>query len=175
MIEEWRPIVGYPGYEVSSLARVRSLPRLVVSGLRSNQRCKGRMLAPYLLKIGYLQVQLGRKSGPKYVHELVCEAFHGPRPKGFTVSHKDGVKTNNLPENLAWESYKDNFARKEAHGTANKGERQGHAKLTDADIRHIRSLQNYGYGFFTELARKFSVSQSTIEGLYKRRTWRHIP
>jgi len=171
--EEWRQVPGHPHYEVSSLGRVRSLPRTVRTVKRSPFWTNGRILRPATLKVGYRQVQLGRGVS-KYVHELVCEAFHGPRPKGFTVSHLDGCKTNNLYSNLAWESYKDNFAHKVEHGTMNIGERQGHARLTAEDVRYIRSQTHTGYGFFTELARKFNVSPSTITSVWLRDTWRHI-
>jgi hypothetical protein len=173
MNEEWRPVVGYPGYEVSSHGRVRSLPRVVTSDKRSAQRYPGKSLRTSIGKIGYPVVQLGRQSGPKYVHELVCGAFHGQRPEGFTVSHLDGCKTNNNAENLAWESFKENFAHKVRHGTMNWGERQGHAKLTEHQVRLIR-CQPQTRGMFSRIARLYGVSPTSVESAYKRRTWRHI-
>lgn len=43
------------------------------------------------------------KSKVVYVHTVVCEAFHGPRPcKDCEAHHKDENRTNNAPGNLEW-------------------------------------------------------------------------
>src|SRR3546814_14079116 len=57
--EEWRPVVGYEGYyEVSSLGRVRSLPRIRSAkrrkGTQFTMRMAGRVLVLCLNKSGYL-------------------------------------------------------------------------------------------------------------------------
>ena len=44
------------------------------------------------------------------VARLVCEAFHGPQPKGKPyVLHKDENSRNNRPENLMWGTQKENL------------------------------------------------------------------
>src|SRR3546814_14055191 len=57
--EEWRPVLGYEGYyEVSSLGRVRSLPRIRSAkrrkGTQFTMRMAGRVLVLCLNKSGYL-------------------------------------------------------------------------------------------------------------------------
>ena len=38
-----------------------------------------------------------------WVHILVCEAFHGPRPSPkHEVRHKNGISSDNRAENLEW-------------------------------------------------------------------------
>ena len=104
MTEVWHPIPGYEGlYEVSSHGRVRSFHRV------TNLPC------PHLSKLhidahGYTYVNFS-KDGHKHkrkVHQLVLEAFHGPKPPGCVVHHKNSVRTNNYLSNLEYASYKDN-------------------------------------------------------------------
>ncbi len=47
---------------------------------------------------------------PRKVHQLVCEAFHGPRPDPKSVVlHLDENAHNNRPENLRWGTQKENL------------------------------------------------------------------
>jgi hypothetical protein len=44
------------------------------------------------------------------IHRLICEAFHGPAPKGKNVViHLDEDATNNRPCNLKWGTQKENL------------------------------------------------------------------
>lgn len=44
------------------------------------------------------------------VAQLVCEAFHGPKPFARAVCmHKDENAANNRPENLSWGTQKENL------------------------------------------------------------------
>jgi hypothetical protein len=100
--EEWRPIDGHPGYEVSSLGRVRS-PRGLLN-LHPNS------------VTGYLYVALGRHTR-RAVHVLVAEAFHGARARSQVVRHLDGSRQNNVVSNLAVGTYSENAHDAVRHGT----------------------------------------------------------
>jgi hypothetical protein len=104
MIEEWKTIPRYPHCEVSNTGRVRYKEEFYehCHGLTSRER-------PYKLGgFGYLQVNLIPEDRSTYgntesVHNLVAEAFIGPRPdKGYRVDHKNEDKLNNGPDNLQW-------------------------------------------------------------------------
>lgn len=117
--ERWLPVVGYEGsYEVSSEGRVRSLDRLVTDRIRT-RRLSGRLRC---LKMGrhYWELTLSRGGVQRthHVHQLVCEAFHGRRPKGAVVRHLNGQHTDNRPENLRWGTPKENTADMIRHGNA---------------------------------------------------------
>lgn len=71
---EWRPVPGYEGlYQVSSLGKVKSLPRTTT---------KGGILKPRTDKRGYQWVGLSKDGLVRNfsIHELVALAFFGPRP-----------------------------------------------------------------------------------------------
>lgn len=102
MVEEWKPVKGFEGcYEISNLGRVRSLPR---------PYCKGRVLKPKKMKIGYNSVNLSKNSVKTtlYIHRLVASHFIDNPDKKLEVNHKDGDKTNNNVDNLEWVSSSEN-------------------------------------------------------------------
>lgn len=113
MDEIWKPVLGYEGlYEVSNHERVRSISRMVInSNGVGERRSPGKLLKQYMGDVGYYCVTLCKDGVPKKkrVHDLVCSAFHGPRPEGMEVLHLDGTRTNNMPENLMWGTRSDNM------------------------------------------------------------------
>jgi NUMOD4 motif/HNH endonuclease len=98
--EKWRPVVGFDGYDVSNMGRVRS--RRFTGG-----EVAPRMLTPSrLAPSGYLRVFLTRgRRVPRYVHHLVLEAFVGPSPcEGADGTHQNDNPSDNRLANLAWET-----------------------------------------------------------------------
>lgn len=89
-MEEWRPLKEYPGYEVSSLAQVRS-PNSII-------------LKPSIDQLGYQSFRLcSHPSKPRRrLHQLVAAAFIGPRPDKYDTDHIDRNKKNCLPSNLRY-------------------------------------------------------------------------
>lgn len=106
--EEWRPAEEFPGYEVSSFGRVRSLDRIDSGG----RRRKGKVLRHGFHSQGYPYVLL-RKGGRTYnrkVHRLVAGNFIRPIEPGEVVRHLDDHPENNLLPNLAIGTQADNGA-----------------------------------------------------------------
>lgn len=71
-----------------------------------------RPMKEQVTKKGYRRIGLYRdgKVSSKFVHRIVCEAFHGPRPfDGAEVDHIDADPANNRPDNLRWVSGKQNY------------------------------------------------------------------
>jgi hypothetical protein len=107
--ERWLPIIGFEGYEVSSLGRVRSW----VQGHGSPNTGDGK--EPRVMKQhvrdkdgSYLAVQM--TSGPKgsrkprnvAVAPAVLLAFVGPKPERTYVTWLNGDRHDNRLENLSW-------------------------------------------------------------------------
>ena len=89
----------------------------------------------------------------RYVHQVVCETFHGPKPEGMEVLHLDDDKTNYDPSNLKWGTPSEN--RKMARG---RGKNTRH-KLTMPDVAQIRAFRRIKpYGYAPIMAEKFGIS-----------------
>ena len=109
-LEYWVPIPGYEGlYSASNRGRIRSEDRTLYtkSGVR---QVKGRVLSLVPMPDGYPAVTLCKdwKHTKRRVHVWVALAFHGPRPRGYEIRHKDGDKTNNAEHNIAYGASQEN-------------------------------------------------------------------
>jgi hypothetical protein len=168
--EEWRAVVGYEGwYEVSSYGHVRRV--------RPGTSAKvGHILKPTPQWHGYLLIDLYR-NGIKTkvtVHQIVASAFLGPRPSGLEVNHRDADKANNHAINLEYVTRRENLDHADRLGLTRRGAQNGKAKLTDDDIRVIRSAP-VKHGVQSAMARSYGVSHSVIWNVINRKTWRHLP
>jgi hypothetical protein len=109
--EEWRPVVGYEGYyEVSDHGRVRSLGWWVNARNGHKRFWRGKVLTTGSRE-DYSCIRLSVHGVAKSVriHELVAQAFLGPRPDGMVVCHNDGSRNNNRLENLRYDTTSENF------------------------------------------------------------------
>lgn len=176
--EEWRPIIGFERiYEVSDLGRVRSFDRRcgsVRAGKPWSMTKRGRIMRPNNQPNGYLGLMLsnGDRSEKRLVHRIVLEAFVGPRPHGFWAAHNNGIKTDNRLCNLRWDTASNNQADKRKHGTALIGEKARDAKLTEADVRMIRSLPKTTN--MQRIAEQLGVTRQTVWHVWYKHSWHHV-
>lgn len=168
LAETWAPVPGFDGlYSVSTLGRVRS-ERRVVAYRGSMRTVPERILRPGIAS-GYQVVRLWADGIQTHasVHRLVLEAFVGPAPDGQQGAHNDGNSMNNAVTNLRWATPKQNMADRVAHGTANRGERHGMAKLTSAEVLAIRADQRTNRAIASELG----IWPATVSRIKLRMDW----
>jgi hypothetical protein len=103
---------------------------------------------------------------------LVIEAFVGPRPEGLYVCHKNGVPWDNRLSNLYYGTPQQNSDDKRLHGTHLEGERLPHSKLTEQQIREIRSLK--GCMYQRDIAKKFGIAQGHVCRILNNVAWKHL-
>ncbi len=91
--QDIRPAANFPGYFVTAYGDIVS--------------CLGR--APRRLKQANMEqgnkAVLLRRNGRSYsvlVHNLILEAYTGPKPDGHSAYFKDGNRNNMTVENLEW-------------------------------------------------------------------------
>lgn len=161
--ERWLPIAGWPGYEVSSLGRVRSLKGGAPALLNQRLNYAGRL---------HTSLTASHRSKSKMVHSLVAEAFIGKRPDGMECNHIDGDRTNNRADNLEWVTPAQNMAHAAANGLVRNGRRCNFAKLTEDDVRSIRTMAENCSN--VEIAKRFGVHREAIRKIVRRINWAHV-
>jgi hypothetical protein len=164
MREKWLPITGFDGiYFVSNLGRIR----------RKNKRGKWAILKGSAAGNGYRKIILCdyERQDHRYIHHIVLEAFVGPRPKGCETCHGDGDRKNNRVDNLRWDTRKNNFADKLAHGTQAWGETHPLRKLSAAEVIAIRMSK----GSCTQLGEQYGIGRMQISRIRNRKNWAHLP
>lgn len=162
MNEIWRGVHGHSAYEVSSLGRVRSIPRTVLRSNGSPMKLKGKVLSPKVSNAGYACVNLWREGEytQQQVHRLVASAFI-PNPEGKPhVNHINGNKLSNEATNLEWVTPKGNTAHARAAKLVPWDGTRGY-KLTAEDRKAIRVRVAAGETK-TDLASEYGVNRRTI-------------
>jgi len=170
---EWREIPGWSGYRVSNKGVVQSCKGFGPQGIIPG---RWRDLKPRPNKNKYLYVnpsQNGRAINIA-VHHWVLIAFGLPRPDGMEVRHKNGNRQDNRLENLSWATHVENEHDKIEHGTRCYGEDHGCSRLTEIEVREIvRQIDDCGTSF-RQLAKRFGVSEATIQHIAYGKTWKSI-
>ena len=166
--EIWADIEGYEGdYQESNYGRTKSFkyktPRIIV--LMMNHK-------------GYLYVHLCQKSNSEryFIHNLVAQCFV-PNPKNKPeINHEDGIKFNNYFENLKPSTRTENIHHTFKTGLQKEGVDYPSAKLTEEQVRKIRSSYIKDDSEFGTigLAKKYKVSTSTIWNIVNFKSYKNV-
>ncbi len=166
MSEQWKTVPSLPQYEASTLGRIRH--KVFVAEMPSGGHRKYGGKASY----GTMRKDKGRfyivYRGKNYaVHRLVCEAFNGVCPgryPEFVCVHLNENALDNRPENLAWQSQKENMNApklKKRH-RMRKGDKNPQAKkISDQAVLEIRASTETN----VSLARKYGVAPCTVSNI----------
>ncbi len=117
--------------------------------------------------------QLWWRGSNRLSHRLSWVVAKGPIPKDYSVCHRcDNPKCVNVTH-MFLGTHAENMADKKAKGRAHRlaGEKNGLSKLTESDVRTIRTDSRAP----RELASVFGVSKSLISHVKARRAWQHVP
>ena len=110
-------------------------------------------------------------------HRFSYEMHHGPIPEGMLICHRcDNPKCVN-PAHLFLGTYADNMRDAFNKGRlkpppCSPGTSNGMARLTEQDVREIRSL--WPGLKQKEIADRFGVDHTTISLILLRKRWRHV-
>ena len=145
-MEIWKNIKQYPGYQVSTLGRIKSF----------RQAKEGRILKPKI-SAGYAGIDF-RKDGRSHyglVHRIVLSTFSPVDGwENLTVNHKDGNCLNNSLENLEWLTQSENtFYSRDVLQTGNRT-RRVHTITMRGEEKEYKTV--------TEAAEQLGFSKSTI-------------
>ena len=128
---------------------------------------------------GYGIIGRGAKSmGNERAHRLSYRLYKGEIPEGKIVLHKCGNTYCVNPYHLEVGTQKENVADTIAMGRLripdNSGEKAKWAKLTADQVMEIRAARGTGRGIGTALAKRFSVSKSTIYNIWSGDSWQTL-
>lgn len=167
--EQWRPVTGTGGkYHISSHGRLRSF----------SQKCpRGRILRKQINSYGYPHYTMMRADGTMFTrtaHRLVLEEFVGPKPHGHEARHLDGNRTNPKLSNLRWGTHRENTDDRARHGHDRKGSQHHMAKITERDVRNIRTKAQEPGVSVSVIGREYGLSPATTHKIVRRELWRHV-
>jgi hypothetical protein len=135
---------------------------------------KKKILKPLIIDgYHYVCLNINGKWKHQAVHRLVAQAFIPNPLNKLQVNHKDGVKSNNVVNNLEWSTSLENNQHARQYGlTKQNGENCTSSHLKENEIIEIRKMK----GIVTQqiLAIKYGVSRPHISLIQNNKTWTHI-
>lgn len=189
-MERWKKVADYPAYEVSDMGQIRRNGRIHKPDYNKDNPCS------------YPRIKFckdGKYSKWTMVHLLVLEAFVGPKPEGFQANHKDGNKANACLANLEYVTPSENHKHSyEVLGQKRmKGSLHGMSKLTEDQVKEIRSLRENVYETgvpwkgkgrglriryqlgsgktLSEIAKRFGIGKPMVSLIVNGKNWKHVP
>ena len=130
---------------------------------------------PSKKRYGYLSIIKNNKKRQIAAHRFSYELHYGPIPDNILVCHHCDFGRCVNPKHLWLGNNQDNMDDMIVKGRGNKlkGEQHWRSKLTDEQVRIIKSYPKY-WGSDTELAKRFNISQPTVWGIRSGKRWKHI-
>lgn len=113
---------------------------------------------------------LGGDRRTALAHRVSYELYTGPIPDGSQVLHECDVPLCVNPAHLFLGTHEDNMNDMLAKDRSCRGERNGHAVLSEKDVLFIRCTSES----IKELALKYGISASAIRKARSGYTWRYI-
>lgn len=126
------------------------------------------LIWPFSTSAGYGSIKINGKT--EHVHRLVCETAHGQPPEGKPqAAHFCGNRRCVAQKHIRWASLSENQIDKWGHGRMSFGEHHGNSKLTESDVRKIRSMKGRRTG--DEIAEIFGISAAWVSQIHRGIAW----
>ena len=106
-------------------------------------------------------------------HRFAWSAFRGAIPENSQVLHRCDVRCCVNPDHLFLGSHADNMADMAGKKRSTHGMKNWCTKLTDDDVRYIRTVK--GHISILKLAKQFGVSNSGISRIQNYKMWKQLP
>jgi hypothetical protein len=119
-----------------------------------------------------------RKNGERKAHRAAWVEANGPIPEGMWILHSCDNPSCIEPTHLFLGTAKDNSddmrkkGRQHYPGFSSPGELNPNHKLTEEDVKHIRSVYKWGLG--PVLAKEYGVHRFTINRIVRGEKWREV-
>ena len=172
MTEKWKPAYQYEeAYAVSDQGRVMRTKR-------GPHTRPGLILKPNNGRRSYKRVGLRDGTPLRLIqlHRLVWQSFNGPIEAGLQVNHLNGDAADNRLCNLEVCTASENnlHAFRELGRKPNlnpsKGEKNGRAKITRADVGRIKELRGEGWSQ-QRIADLFGIDQTNVSRILLGTSW----
>lgn len=114
-----------------------------------------------------------RDGRSKQITHIVLEAVGRPVPAGMCACHSCDNRACVNPRHLWIGTHTENLSDRDGKRRQAFGERNGRAKLTEADVRAIREFRSIG---LTQqaIADRFGVSQFTVSAILLGKVWSSV-
>ncbi|WP_165608906.1 HNH endonuclease signature motif containing protein [Mycolicibacterium fortuitum] len=116
-----------------------------------------------------------RKKVVVKAHRLGWELANGRSPGEFVVRHRCDTPRCQNPVHLEIGTQLDNMRDQQERGrhVTLYGSQHGMAKLTEDDVREIRTLRKSGL-LLRVIAEQFDIDLCSVSDIARRRTWKHV-
>ncbi len=166
--EEWRDVVGYEGdYQISNYGRIKSFKNHKVIIMRFTYT-----------KDGYLEASFSKNGVKKRigVHVVVAKAFIPNPDDKPQVNHEDTNSLNNCLWNLNWATNQENQQHAIKMGVKKVGCGFPGSKLTEEQVRFIRSHYIPRHPEFGQaaLSRKLGICKSCIADIINHKSYKDV-
>lgn len=158
---ECKPITGFPNYLASNTGEIYKVSQGKIVKIKQHGNGK-----PY--RAVWLATAIGSRRDMR-VHVLVANAFHGERPKGMQVNHKNGIKTDNRSENLEYVTPSENNKHARENGLHVRAPRFPR-KLNRQKVVEIIGLLASNHSR-SEIGRMYGVNRTAISKIAAGKNW----
>jgi hypothetical protein len=118
-----------------------------------------------------------RKRRKFFAHRIICEMAHGPMPFADAVAAhyvcENGSGGCVNPKHIRWSTAEQNYRDRIVFERIPRGEGNGHAKLTENQVKDIYARAHRGEQN-KSLAAEYGIDRSQVSNIRYQKAWRHL-